>query len=187
MALLMPLNNIVLILPQCLELNVMPILVIVYILNISLEISRFGVVSNVPQTEFISIPLSQALLFWRLCAGFWWLPRYVGRCRPAKSKLSRKFFAVKQRLHIRIVNNDMWLRVVVYQLLSLITKVTQVNTLPEAHISRSGFLFLCTFPRKCGGVSWFSAMLNCDAAVNIYEINLQSTHLFLLAWWNWNW
>ena len=115
--------------------------------------------------------------FGRLCAGFWWLPRYVGRCRPDKPKLSRKFFAVKQRLHIRIVN-DMRLRVVVYQLLSLITKVTQVNTLPEAHISRSGFLFLCTFPRKCGGVSWFSAMLNCDAAVNIYEINLQSPHLF---------
>ena len=101
----MPLNNIVLILPQCLELTFIPILVIVYVLNISLEVSRFGVVSNVPQTEFISIPLSQALLFWRLSAGFWWLPRYVGRCRPDKPKLSRKFFAVKQRLRIRIVND----------------------------------------------------------------------------------
>ena len=70
MALLMPRNNIVLILPQCLELNFMPILVIMYVLNISLEVSRFGAVSNVPQTEFISIPLSQALLFWATLCWF---------------------------------------------------------------------------------------------------------------------
>ena len=88
MALLIPLNNIVLILPQCLELNVMPILVIVYILNISLEISRFGVVSNVPQTEFISIPLSQALLFW---ATLRWFLVAAALCGPLPSGQTQTF------------------------------------------------------------------------------------------------
>ena len=58
--------------------------------DISLEVSCFGLASNPLQTEFISIPLSSALLFWGwlsvLVLGRLLRVR-VGRCQPARCAL----------------------------------------------------------------------------------------------------